>query len=166
VKNNWSKAKGVLHAVRASEQFSTIRDRIGDSYIAKERLRVLKPLGQGAFATVELAELAAEGAGSRAAKPKQVAVKTLKPELLEKQGELDIFLDEIKLLRKMQHRCARPHTPQALPACTHRQDRPRGCRHPRSSASAGERLCQCSTAALERLHRPHLLSHPRPQEHR
>lgn len=98
-KANWSKAKGVLHKVQASEGFVTLRDRVGDAFIDQTQLAVVKRLGEGAFATVDLAELTTRA-------KQLVAVKTIKPELLADETELANFIGEVKLFRKLKHKCA------------------------------------------------------------
>jgi hypothetical protein len=45
-KSGWGGAKVVLHGVKASTKFQTLRDLIGtDAYIDEKRLRMLKALG-------------------------------------------------------------------------------------------------------------------------
>jgi serine/threonine protein kinase len=97
-------AKGELHVcLFARKSFSALRDLVPkDGYVAAERLRVLKVLGEGAFARVELAELA--GFASRGAL--KVALKTLKPEILDDDVELENFAQEVQLFQKLQHRRA------------------------------------------------------------
>ncbi|PRW56224.1 Dual specificity kinase shkE [Chlorella sorokiniana] len=117
--SNWAGAKSVLTAVKATGRFQTLRDLIGtDAYIEPSRLELVKALGEGAFAKVQLARLLpAEGAasgtdgsgggkgGSGARQPgRQVAVKTLRHELLEDPGQVQLFVKEVALLRKLRNR--------------------------------------------------------------
>lgn len=118
--SNWSGAKSVLAAVKAANRFQTLRDLIGtDAYIEPSRLELVKALGEGAFAKVQLAcLLPAEDAGSGmnggsgsgkngggAQQPgRQVAVKTLRQELLEDPDQVQLFVKEVALLRKLRSR--------------------------------------------------------------
>lgn len=75
--------------------FKTLRDMLPhDSIIDANQLKVKHSLGEGAFAYVNLAEL---GTG------RLVAVKTLKPELLENPKDVKLFLKETELMRKIRH---------------------------------------------------------------
>ncbi|CAD7700290.1 unnamed protein product [Ostreobium quekettii] len=67
-------------------------------FVPPEQLMPGKKIGAGAFATVELC-----GYTDRAGKSRPVAVKRLKPELLEQEGELNKFVEEAKLLRTIRH---------------------------------------------------------------
>ena len=75
--------------------FKTLRDMLsGDAFISSDRITLQKPLGEGGFAFVNLALLD----GTR-----MVAVKTLKPELLDQPDEVQHFLAENELMRKIRH---------------------------------------------------------------
>ena len=126
----WKKASKVMHMVRASQVcarmrvnkmwipviafyfspppnsscpyvsthpqgFRTLRDMLPeDVIIDSSRLAVQKQLGEGGFAFVNLALL--DGA-------KPVAVKTLKPHLLESVSDVEMFLKETELMRKLKN---------------------------------------------------------------
>jgi serine/threonine protein kinase len=64
-----------------------------ESIIAANDLKVKNSLGEGAFAFVNLAEY----------KGRLVAIKTLKPELLENPADVKLFLKETELMRKIRH---------------------------------------------------------------
>lgn len=83
--SQWKNARGVLTAVRAAGRFATLRDLIGtDAYIEPGRLKLLKALGEGAFAHVQHAQLRPEGASEKDdSRLRDVAVKTLRQELLQ-----------------------------------------------------------------------------------
>lgn len=75
--------------------FKTLRDMLPhESIIDANRLKVKASLGEGSFAYVNLAELD---------NGRLVAVKTLKPELLEHPEEVKLFLKETELMRKIKH---------------------------------------------------------------
>lgn len=75
--------------------FATLRDMTdADGVIDKSRLAMKGHLGEGAFAVVTRALL--DGV-------RPVAVKQLKPALLEDPVELKLFLHEMRLLRKLRH---------------------------------------------------------------
>jgi hypothetical protein len=94
----------VLHGVKAAPKFQTLRDLIGgDSYIDPARLKLGRALGEGAFAKVQLAELLPAD-GSSGGKPRQVAVKALRQELLQDPEQVQLFGKEVALLRKLRHR--------------------------------------------------------------
>ncbi|EFN58559.1 hypothetical protein CHLNCDRAFT_50349 [Chlorella variabilis] len=125
-KSAWGSAKTVLVGVKAAGRFQTLRDLIGDdAYIEESRLKMMKALGEGAFAKVQQAELmpAAASAASAAAggggggggsdmlarqsidgRPRIVAVKILRQELLVDPEQVQLFLKEVSLLRKLRHR--------------------------------------------------------------
>ncbi|KAK9786483.1 hypothetical protein WJX73_000896, partial [Symbiochloris irregularis] len=80
--------------------FNTLRDMTGESYIEPKRLRLLKELGSGVYASVHLAELSPQGGVGPKVK---VAAKCIHPHLLRERRELESFADEAKLLRKLKH---------------------------------------------------------------
>ena len=104
-----------------------------DAYIQPSRLARKRELGEGAFAKVYLALLkpsAADGGGGAKAAVlggagREVAVKALRQELLRDPEQVQMFVSEVALLRKLRHRCAVPVSaaagdPQAalgLPLC-------------------------------------------------
>lgn len=101
-KELWNVAdKKVMPAVKLSMGMSTLRDMAGDAYIASENLSTVKKLGEGAFAVVDKCIYTAEGGGWEG----PVAVKRLKPSVFENETDLQSFLNETKLLRKMRHSC-------------------------------------------------------------
>jgi serine/threonine protein kinase len=71
-----------------------------ESYIEPSQLTVIKRLGEGAFATVDLCWVTRPGQGQKL----QAAVKRLKPEIFTQQEDLAAFIKEADLLRKMRHR--------------------------------------------------------------
>jgi hypothetical protein len=75
----WQQAKAIVQGIKLSEGFTTLRDQCENGYIHRFELELLKKLGEGAFATVELSKF-----GGR----KMVAVKTLKKEILEDSKEV------------------------------------------------------------------------------
>ena len=122
-----------------------------DAFIDPGRLVFLKRLGEGAFAEVQLAELRpAEGSsgasgGGAAAGARQVAVKTLRQELLADPAQIELFVREVELLRKLRNRCdSCPHGRLRLRG--RRGARVVGCRRPRLPAGAsgarGPRTCR------------------------
>lgn len=119
--SGWNSARNVLTVVKTTNKFTTLRDLIGtDAYIEPARLRVGKALGEGAFAKVARAELWPEGetprtstggaagggnGGSTAGRgPQVVAVKTLRQELLTDPAQVELFVKEVSLMRKLKHR--------------------------------------------------------------
>ncbi|PSC71652.1 Dual specificity kinase shkE isoform B [Micractinium conductrix] len=108
----WKSARNVLTAVSTTAKFATLRDLVGtDSFIDPPRLRMVKHLGEGAFAKVQLAELYPEGEtptagqGSKEVRGvREVAVKTLRRELLEDAEQVQLFVKEVQLMRKLRHR--------------------------------------------------------------
>ena len=130
----WRAARNVLLATKVAGQFHTLRDLMSsDAYIQPSRLARKRELGEGAFAKVYLALLkpsAADGGGGAKAAVlggagREVAVKALRQELLRDPEQVQMFVSEVALLRKLRHRCAVPVSaaagdPQAalgLPLC-------------------------------------------------
>lgn len=95
----WKVAKNVYTALKVTEKFETLRDRLEVSYISKERLHLIKELGSGAFAHVDLAKMTTKGS----AQPKLVAVKVLKTELVSDEDDVNLFMSEWKLMIKLSH---------------------------------------------------------------
>jgi serine/threonine protein kinase len=95
----WKAAKQVYTALKVTEKFETLRDRLEHSYISKQRLHPVKQLGSGAFAYVDLAKMTTKGS----AHSKMVAVKVLKPELVSDEDDVNLFMSEWKLMIKLSH---------------------------------------------------------------
>ncbi|KAG7669254.1 hypothetical protein Ndes2526B_g05554 [Nannochloris sp. 'desiccata'] len=93
--SGWKKASKVVNLVQASQGFRTLRDMLPHgSIIDANQFKVKASLGEGSFAYVNLAELD---------NGRLVAVKTLKPELIENPTEVKLFLQETELMRKIRH---------------------------------------------------------------
>uniref|UniRef100_A0A7S3R107 Protein kinase domain-containing protein n=1 Tax=Dunaliella tertiolecta TaxID=3047 RepID=A0A7S3R107_DUNTE len=73
---------------------SILQELLGDMFVHPRSLRFDKLLGEGAFATVHLARRAAG---------KPVAVKQLKPQVLQEPHDLKDFLMEVNVMRKLTH---------------------------------------------------------------
>jgi len=84
-------------SIKLAASFRTLRNMKGDDLIKDGHLRIIKVLGVGAFGSVELCDY---NVGGKATK---VAVKRLLPELLNKKSDLENFLSECNLLRKIRH---------------------------------------------------------------
>lgn len=98
--DNWAKAKeAVQRTVGLSTAFNTLRDMQTPAAIRPDQLSTIKVLGQGAFARVDACMYTPDGGG----KPYIVAVKRLKLELFRNQEDLDLFLKEVELMRKLRH---------------------------------------------------------------
>lgn len=78
-----------------------------EARIEPARLRLSGPLGEGAYASVRRAELRA-GASlpGGEADTRQVAVKFLHQQLLEDAEQVQLFVQEVELLRTLRHRWA------------------------------------------------------------
>ncbi|GMH45325.1 hypothetical protein BSKO_13282 [Bryopsis sp. KO-2023] len=96
----WSTAGKAVKTVGIMSAFKTLRNMVGDAFIPPDKLQYVRSLGEGAYATVELANY---DCGNGKYLP--VAVKRLKPEVFENQADLQCFLDETKLLQKLRHSC-------------------------------------------------------------
>lgn len=72
----------------------------GNIYIEKERLRWLGSLGEGGFAVVDKMELTDPEAISK----EIVAVKKLKPGVIEDDEDLEELVEESNLLRRVKHK--------------------------------------------------------------
>lgn len=90
--------KKVAVGVTASLAFDTLRDRAGEAYIPESSLTKVKRLGKGAFAVVDLCMLKTQDG-----RVGPVAVKRLKPDLFQNDGDVKLFLEEAQLLRKLSH---------------------------------------------------------------
>lgn len=73
----------------------------GKIYIDKERLRCIGSLGEGGFAVVEKMELMSEDRKRK----ETVAVKKLKPGVIEDDEDLKELVEESNLLRRVKHKC-------------------------------------------------------------
>ena len=72
----------------------------GDIYVDKEKVNRLTRLGEGGFAVVHKAELR----NGFARGPEIVAIKALKPGVIEDDEDLKELIQEANLLRKLEHR--------------------------------------------------------------
>lgn len=94
-RKGWQQAKSVVTLVQASQGFRTLRDMVGEECIIdKDCLAIKSSLGEGAYAFVYLAML-------NGTTP--VAVKTLKPELLQSKEDVKLFLLENAVQKKLYH---------------------------------------------------------------
>lgn len=86
-------------AVRAATSgFALLRDRLSsDAYIDPSRLRTVRSLGEGAFGLTHRAELrpASGGDGGKDGGARDVAVKTLRRELLDDPEQVAMFVKEV-----------------------------------------------------------------------
>ncbi|GAX84910.1 hypothetical protein CEUSTIGMA_g12331.t1 [Chlamydomonas eustigma] len=99
-KSKWQKAtRKITLGIAATQGFSTLRDQHGLNEIDISELNTLKKLGEGAFAVVEQCLYTPKSG----AKPYQVAVKKLKPSIVSHEEDLQSFLAEIALMRKLNH---------------------------------------------------------------
>lgn len=92
--------KKVKAGVTTSLAFKTLRNQAGDAYIPESKLTKVKRLGKGAFAVVD--ECLYETEEGRVG---PVAVKRLKPEVFANDADVQLFLQEAKLLRRLGHSC-------------------------------------------------------------
>mmetsp|Transcript_13051 Transcript_13051/g.37913 ORF Transcript_13051/g.37913 Transcript_13051/m.37913 type:complete len:497 (-) Transcript_13051:1501-2991(-) len=91
--------KKVSAATALSNAFSTLRDQHQINSIATSELKTIRRLGEGAFAVVDECEYQPLAGG-----PMQVvAVKRLKPEILGNTEDVQCFLAEVALMRKLKH---------------------------------------------------------------
>lgn len=94
-RKGWNHAKSVVTLVQASQGFRTLRDMVGeDCIIDKDCLTIKNSLGEGAYAVVYLALLNGKT---------PVAVKKLKPELLQNNEDVKLFLLENSVQKKLSH---------------------------------------------------------------
>jgi hypothetical protein len=106
-------------AIRAaSSAFLELRNSLtcNEAYIEPSRLKMIRALGEGAFASMRHAELrpasgqllavaaAGRSSGRVHTAPRQVAVKTLRKELLGDPEQVQLFAKEVSMLRKQRHR--------------------------------------------------------------
>lgn len=106
--------------------FKTLRDQYGVNEIDVSELKTIKKLGEGAFATVEKCIYTPKSSIDDTSKtprtpstmqsappatpitPKpsvrEVAVKKLKPEVVENEQDLNFFMAEVSLMRKLKHK--------------------------------------------------------------
>eukprot|EP00210_Caulerpa_lentillifera_P006598 g6303.t1 len=77
-----------------------LRQLAGSIYIENDRLKMLGSLGEGGFAVVHKMELISKDKNSR----EVVAVKKLKPGVIEDDKDLKELIEESNVLRKLQHR--------------------------------------------------------------
>lgn len=90
----------VKRVVRVSMSFRTLRDMCGKAYISPSQLETVESLGKGAFAVVERCMYTSM---DNVVSP--VAVKRLKPAVFQTKRELECFLKEADLLRRLRHIC-------------------------------------------------------------
>jgi hypothetical protein len=100
--------RAVCNAVRLSQRLTTLRDQLGDSaFVEWQQLDTLKHLGQGSFAEVSACRFRpSKDDPWQLAVPRVVARKQSRTELLGDPAEVATFVDEVKLLRKLKHKCA------------------------------------------------------------
>jgi serine/threonine protein kinase len=110
--SRWSRARAAVGAAAAaSSSFRTLRDMVGDgSYVPPSALRRVRRLGEGGFATVELCDLLTAPLPSPPKEDRhqqrnylQVAVKRLRPHLVETRRQFETFAAEVSLLRRLRH---------------------------------------------------------------
>ncbi|KAL4421519.1 hypothetical protein ABPG75_010810 [Micractinium tetrahymenae] len=107
----WRTSTALSDRVSSTLGCATVEELCGDSFIPTPRLRKIKALGEGAFAEVEKAQLLPAAAGTAGAggagagnwpasgSDKQiVAVKRLKPHVLESERDCWAFVSEARLL--------------------------------------------------------------------
>lgn len=93
-RKGWGKASKVISMLQSGRKFQTLRSLKDDSLFIEYRdIRIIKKIGEGAFAHVHLAEYNGQ----------QVALKVLKEEHLKLDSEVDAFLDEIRVMKKLKH---------------------------------------------------------------
>ena len=84
--------------VKLAASFKTLRDMKSDLIIPEKDLIDVKKLGAGAFGSVHLCKYVVDG------KESLVAVKRIKPELLSNQKDMELFLKECELLKKLSYK--------------------------------------------------------------
>eukprot|EP00192_Tetraselmis_astigmatica_P024523 CAMPEP_0117694312 /NCGR_PEP_ID=MMETSP0804-20121206/27379_1 /TAXON_ID=1074897 /ORGANISM="Tetraselmis astigmatica, Strain CCMP880" /LENGTH=160 /DNA_ID=CAMNT_0005507989 /DNA_START=570 /DNA_END=1049 /DNA_ORIENTATION=+ len=88
----------LMNMIHLSKSLSTLRDMGHDFVIPESSLVEVKLLGKGGFGSVQLCEYTSGD------KSTQVAVKRINKELLTSKTDLDLFLKECALLKKLSHR--------------------------------------------------------------
>lgn len=78
---------------RLSAAVANVRERLGDSYVDRDELQFYKTIGEGSFATVQLAVY----------QGKIVAVKSLHATMFSDEKEVLSFLHEVLLLKNIRH---------------------------------------------------------------
>lgn len=91
-----------LNSGQGETSHFTLEERLGDSYIDRSELKVIKRVGEGGFATVQMGKW----------KNRVVAIKTLFEEMFADEREVLNFLTEVRLLKKIDH----PHIVKFLGA--------------------------------------------------
>ncbi|KAG1667274.1 hypothetical protein FOA52_012563 [Chlamydomonas sp. UWO 241] len=81
-----------------------LEELLGNLFIHPDRLKNEGTLGEGAYATVFRAQLAPPAGDLQGGPATLVAVKCLKPSVLESNEQLKDFLMEANVMRKMRHR--------------------------------------------------------------
>ncbi|GMH39125.1 hypothetical protein BSKO_07023 [Bryopsis sp. KO-2023] len=94
----WRRARDQTTSTAILRTFRTLRDMSGDCYIPPESLAYVRPIGNGGFAEVTLCEYAAPWG-----EPMPVAVKRMKPTLLGCRRDVEKFVQEANLWRKLSH---------------------------------------------------------------
>ena len=93
-RKGWGTASKVVSMLQSGRKFQTLRSLKDDSLFIEYRdIHVIKKIGEGAFAIVHLAEYNGQ----------QVALKVLKEEHLQLDNEVEAFLDEIRMMKKLKH---------------------------------------------------------------
>ena len=107
-KARWQGAGRVLrNSIHLSQRLTTLRDLLGTTaYIDWQQLDHFKPLGSGSFADVSRCSFRPllDGGDQLAAASRVVACKQIRTELLGDPQEVANFVQEVKLLRKLNHK--------------------------------------------------------------
>ncbi|KAF5837365.1 kinase-like domain-containing protein [Dunaliella salina] len=82
---------------------SILHELLGDMFVHPRSLKYEKLLGEGAFAAVHLARLLPPDVPHRKSAGRPVAVKQLKPQVLQEPHDLKDFLMEVNVMRKLKH---------------------------------------------------------------
>ena len=89
-----------MKSLKFSQSFCRYMKPDGGAVVGADELVKVKVLGEGAFATVELCRMASSTPGDKA---QLVAVKRLKPELVQNPTDLQCFVAECSTLRELSH---------------------------------------------------------------
>ena len=89
-----------MKSLKFSQSFCRYMKPDGGAVVDADELVKVKVLGEGAFATVELCRMASSTPGDKA---QLVAVKRLKPELVQNPTDLQCFVAECSTLRELSH---------------------------------------------------------------